>query len=419
MPPGGSGAPPRRRRPPQADSRRARACPRQVGRVGGASSRWRSPRKYERRVRWHAASSRLRLPAGAAHVRSAVQPAARAAANAEGRRAPCSNSGLLRVVYSGSLIASPAARPAATVRPAHRGVRRRIMQRTASELVLVVDDAIDVTPAAAATTTFTWGTTAATWCDCFSRLLADGRGTPGLRMPHFDHFRPTPSPSPAPAQRPHLDRTPLSTPYRRARRTGAGYRIVNLSLGPALPVDDQIEPHVCDGQSTTSLDVSTVQLVDVLPSATTGSRPPRRPASTACRCPPTWSTRSQSARAITARLRLPGRARPTAPRAPAAPAPWSRSRCGVAFGGTHAELFRGMLAGERLGEGSGTSFVISTAAHGIAGLAARLGRTPTSLKKSNRARSAARSLCTSPAADVAACHRGRSGADEPERYDEH
>jgi hypothetical protein len=52
--------------------------------------------------------------------------------------------------------------------------------------------------------------------------------------------------------------------------------------------------------------------------------------------------------------------------------------CGVAFGGTHAEPFRGMVAGERVGQAGGTSFATPTATHGIAGLAARLGPALTS-----------------------------------------
>jgi hypothetical protein len=52
--------------------------------------------------------------------------------------------------------------------------------------------------------------------------------------------------------------------------------------------------------------------------------------------------------------------------------------CGIAFGGTHAEPFRGMVAGERVGEAGGTSFATPTATHGIAGLAARLGPALTS-----------------------------------------
>lgn len=263
-------------------------------------------------------------------------------------------------------------------------------------------DAIDVTPEPANDDDVAHGT-------MVTGALLYGPLTDGqqLRTPDvgIDHFRVTPAPSPDPWDVDLywiLDRIVELV-------TTRGYRIVNLSLGPALPVDDQIEPHAWTAQLDELAETHDVLFVTAvgnngLDDDATGLNRVQVPSDMvnalsvgACdqRAPETaWARAPYSAVG-------PGRA-------------GARLKpCGVAFGGTHTEPFRGMVAGERVGEAGGTSFATPTVTHGIAGLAARLGPALTSPDVLRGfALHFAEAPTTQPVTEVGA---GRLA----ERYDEH
>jgi hypothetical protein len=193
-----------------------------------------------------------------------------------------------------------------------------------------------------------------------------GDGEP-LRTPdaQIDHFRVVPAPSADPWDVDLywiLDRIIEQI---RAR----GYPLVNLSLGPDLPVDDQTEPHAWTAQldelaeelgvlflsavgNNGRLDAATglnrVQVPsDMVNALSIGACDIRAPAGG-------WARASYSAVG-------PGRS-------------GARLKpCGVAFGGDATTPFQGIVAGPRIGETAGTSMATPAAGHGIIGLAARLG----------------------------------------------
>lgn len=193
-----------------------------------------------------------------------------------------------------------------------------------------------------------------------------------LRTPDagVDHFRVVPVPSAGPFDVDLywiLDRIVEQV---RAR----SYPIVNLSLGPDLAVDDQIEPH----RWTAELDELTDEL-GVLFVTAVGNNGELDALSGLNRVQ--VPSDMVNALSVGACDRL----------APAAD--WQRATysavgpgrsgarlkpCGVAFGGEPTTPFRGIFAGPQVGESCGTSFATPLATHGIVGLAARVGSQLTS-----------------------------------------
>lgn len=316
---------------------------------------------YERRVRGMTFIP-VRLAAGAAEEAVRFNPLRTLRPMPKVRPVPI---GPLRVVSTAGRLPSPppGQRPQSDLRVAvfDGGVSAGLPQ------LAPFVDAIDVTPEPAHDDDVAHGT-------MVTGALLYGPLTDGqqLRTPDIgvDHFRVTPAPSPDPWDVDLywiLDRIVDLV-------TTRGYRIVNLSLGPALPVDDQTEPHAWTAQLDELADTHDVLFVtavgnnglddaasglnrvqvpsDMVNSLSVGACDQRAPETT-------WARAPYSAIG-------PGR-------------PGARLKpCGVAFGGTHAQPFRGMVAGERVGEAGGTSFATPTVTHGIAGLAARIGPALTS-----------------------------------------
>ena len=194
--------------------------------------------------------------------------------------------------------------------------------------------------------------------------LEDGQP---LRTPEVgvDHFRVVPAPSPDPWDVDLywiLDRI---VELVRAR----DYAIVNLSLGPSLPIDDQTEPHAWTARLDELAEERGVLFVTAVGNngnddAASGLNRVQVPADMV------------NALAIGAcDRRAPQDGWRRAPYSAVGPGrPGARLKpCGVAFGGVDTQPFRGMVAGGRIGEAIGTSFAAPTANHGVAGLAARLG----------------------------------------------
>jgi hypothetical protein len=190
-----------------------------------------------------------------------------------------------------------------------------------------------------------------------------------LRTPDagVDHFRVTPAPSPDPWDIDLywiLDRIVELV-------TARDYPIVNLSLGPALPVDDQTEPHAWTAQLDELAEKRGVLFVTAAGNngqddATSGLNRVQVP-----------SDMVNALSVGACDLRPPDDGWTRAPYSAVGPGrPGARLKpCGVAFGGSSTNPFRGMVAGSRIGEAIGTSFAAPTAGHGIIGLAARLGPT--------------------------------------------
>ncbi|MEQ9112674.1 MAG: S8 family peptidase [Miltoncostaeaceae bacterium] len=199
--------------------------------------------------------------------------------------------------------------------------------------------------------------------------LGDGHD---LRTPDFgvDHFRVVPAPS---SDVWDVDLYWILDQIVELVTT-RGYRIVNLSLGPALPVEDDAEPHAWTARldelshSYGVLFVTAVGNNGELDEATGLNR---------------VQVPSDMVNALSVGAcdqRAPGVKWERAPYSAVGPGrPGARLKpCGVAFGGTPSGPFRGLLAGGTVGEAWGTSFAAPTAAHGIASLAARMGAGHTS-----------------------------------------
>ncbi len=338
-----------------------------VGLLGGEVAR-----KYERRVRGMTFVP-IRLPAGAAEDAVRFNPLRALRPMPKVRPVPI---GPLRVVSTGSRLPAPppGQRPQSDLRIAvfDGGVCNALPQ------LAPFVDAIDVTPEPASDDDVAHGTMV-TGALLYGPL-ADGQE---LRTPDvaIDHFRVTPAPSPDPWDVDLywiLDRIVELV-------TARGYRIVNLSLGPALPVDDQIEPHAWTAQLDDLAYAHDVLFVTAvgnngLDDPTTGLNRVQVP--------------SDMVNALSVGAcdhRAPETAWARTPYSAVGRPPGARLKpCGVAFGGTHAEPFRGMLAGERLGEGGGTSF--ATPPPPTASPASR----HASAQHSPAQTCCARSLCTSP-----------------------
>jgi hypothetical protein len=148
-----------------------------------------------------------------------------------------------------------------------------------------------------------------------------------------------------------------------------GYRIVNLSLGPELCVEDDDEPHAWTAQLDELAEERDVLFVSAVGNngeldAGIGANRVQVPGDMAngigvgaCdRRPPEsgWSRAPYSAVG-------PGR-------------PGCRMQpTGVAFGGVAGRAFRGITKGGVIAEAEGTSFAAPTVVHGLAGLSATLG----------------------------------------------
>ncbi|MGE5527072.1 MAG: S8 family peptidase [Methanosarcina sp.] len=148
-----------------------------------------------------------------------------------------------------------------------------------------------------------------------------------------------------------------------------GHKIVNLSLGPELCVDDDDEPHAWTAQLDELAESREVLFVSAAGNngeldAGIGANRVQVPADMAngigvgaCdRRPPedSWSRAPYSAVG-------PGR-------------PGCRMQpTGVAFGGVTGRSFRGITVGGVIAEAEGTSFAAPTVVHGLAGLSATLG----------------------------------------------
>lgn len=311
---------------------------------------------YERRVRGMTFVP-VRLPAGAAEQAVRFNPLRALRPMPKVRPVPV---GPLRVVSTASQLPAPppGQRPQSDLRIA---VFDGGVADTLPQLAPFVD-AIDVTPEPAEDDDVAHGTMV-TGALLYGPLN-DGQE---LRTPDvgIDHFRVTPAPSPDPWDIDLywiLDRIIELV-------TARGYRIVNLSLGPELAVDDQTEPHAWTAQLDELADSHGVLFVTAV-----GNNGQLDEASGLNRVQvPSDMVNALSVGACD--QRAPGAAWARAPYSAVGPGrPGARLKpCGVAFGGTHAEPFRGMVAGGRVGEAGGTSFATPTATHGIASLAARLG----------------------------------------------
>lgn len=228
-------------------------------------------------------------------------------------------------------------------------------------------DAVDVTPEPEDPDAVAHGTMVT------SALLYGPLDSGGsLRTPDagVDHFRVVPAPSP--------DRWDVDLYWILDRIdelvSARNYPIVNLSIGPELPVDDRSEPHAWTARLDELAEQRGVLFVPAAGNnggldAATGLNRIQVPADMV------------NALAVGAcDGRAPGNDWDRAPYSAVGPGrPGARLKpCGVAFGGVSNKPFRGMVAGGRVGEASGTSFAAPTASHGITGLAARLGPTLTS-----------------------------------------
>lgn len=301
----------------------------------------------------------VRLPAGAADEAARFNPLRALRPMPKVRPVPV---GPLRIVATASRLPAPPAgqRPQSDLRVAvfDGGVSDDLPHL--SPFV----DAIDVTPEPEDRDGVAHGTMV-TGALLYGPL-ADGEP---LRTPEVgvDHFRVTPAPSPEPWDVDLywiVDRIVELV-------TARNYPIVNLSLGPELPVDDQTEPHAWTAQLDALAEQRGVLFVTAvgnngLDDAASGLNRVQVP-----------SDMVNALSVGACDLRAPDDGWARAPYSAVGPGR-SGARlkpCGVAFGGVGGEPFRGMVAGGRIGEASGTSFATPAANHGIVGLAARLGPT--------------------------------------------
>jgi hypothetical protein len=304
----------------------------------------------------------VRLPAGAAQEATRFNPLRALRPMPKVRPTPV---GPLRVIGTGRQLpaAPPGQRPQTELRVAvfDGGVSRGI-----PHLDPFVD-AIDVTPEPEDPDSLGHGTMV-TGALLYGSVPDDEPlPTPDAGV---DHFRVVPVPSTGPFDVDLywiLDRIVEQV---RAR----GYPMVNLSLGPDLAVDDQIEPH----RWTAELDALTEEL-GVLFITAVGNNGELDAQSGLNRV----QVPSDMVNALSV-----GACDRLAPDQPWARASYSAvgpgrsgarlKPCGVAFGGEPTTPFRGILAGPQFGVSCGTSFATPLAMHGIIGLAARLGPQRTS-----------------------------------------
>ncbi|MBS1871558.1 MAG: S8 family peptidase [Actinobacteria bacterium] len=299
----------------------------------------------------------VRLPAGAADEAARFNPLRALRPMPKVRPAPIDP---LRVATTSEQLPAPAPgqRPQSDVRVAvfDGGVDTRL-----PHLAPFVDH-IDVTPLPANAEMVAHGTMV-TSAALFGPLDAGQLlQTPDVGV---DHFRVLPAPSPDPWDVDLywiLDQIVALVSARQ-------YRVVNLSLGPALPVDDQSEPHAWTAQLDELAERHGVLFVTAAGNngaddAHSGLNRIQIPADMAnglgvgaCDRRPPEPTFSRAPYSAVGPGRHGARMQPA----------------GVSFGGTADTPFRGMVSGSRFGEATGTSFAAPTATHGLSGLVARLG----------------------------------------------